>query len=148
MGTNFLVFVTAVFALAAGCRSMEKSADGSASLSAKSAPTISQQVVKHQRVIVEFPKLLSQQVRENDLSTARMTAETMYQTLQALETDRGLEAQVCFGGSAQACSNFRHYMSQDIKSLYQGFVLSNTLTTGELLKIASQIEYSSSLQYR
>jgi hypothetical protein len=146
---KFKLFMVASVALtmAAGCKSIEKSSDG-ASMRAAESPSMAEQIALHQSVITKAPSEFSQQVRANDLEGARKTAETMYRTLEALESSRPLASQVCFGGSEIACSTFRKYMSQDIKSLYDGFVVSNSLSTGELLKIATKIETSAALQYR
>ncbi len=150
MSLNIAFTASIVLALTFGCKSIEKSSRDSdaASLQSSAEQSIAAQVALHQSVIARSPALFGQQIRSNDLDAARKTAETMYRTLEALESSRQLASQVCFGGAEMACSTFRKYMSQDIKSLYEGFVVSNSLSTGELLKIATKIETSASLQYR
>lgn len=147
MKFNLLIAASIASTITVGCKSIEKSSD-TASMHSEAVPSISEQISFHQTVIRKSPMAFSQQIRANDLDAARKTAEEMYQTLEVLESSSPLASQVCFGGNEAACSTFRKYMSQDIKSLYKGFVVSNSLSTGELLKIATKIESSASLQYR
>ncbi len=147
---NRLILAAATFILMSGCKSLSQSSDMSSAhgASPKSAQSLHEMIALHQTVLTRQPMLFSQLIRQNDLNAAREAAQSMYETLEALEKNRVLEAQVCFGANESSCSAFRKYMSQDIKSLYQGFVVSNSLSTGELLKIATNIESSANLHYR
>ena len=150
MTKKLFIIASAAITILFGCKSLSQPGDlnSAAASSPKSVQSLADLIALHQGVISQNPVLFSKQIRSNDLTAARVTAESMYQTLEKLEQDRALAAQVCFGANESACSAFRKYMSQDIKSLYQGFVVTNSLSTGELLKIATSIESSASLHYR
>lgn len=103
------------------------------------ADLVAKEVAEHRDVIHRLPSELTQHIRSNDLNTARRSTETMYRTLTTLETNKSLASQVCFGGSEWACKNFQSVMAADIKTLYKGFVVSNSLSTGDVFKLAAKI---------
>lgn len=144
------ILIAALFSALVGCKSIGNGKDGSSTstLSGRPELSFSEKIALHQNVISQSPIDFSKQIRSNDLATARITAAAMHETLETLESNRQLAAQVCFGANEASCSTFRQYMSKDIKSLYKGFVVSNSLSTGDLLKIATNIESSAALQYR
>lgn len=134
-----------------GCRSMGKSAgsDGSSVASAsEDGDAAARKITEYREVITTYPAHFGQQIRANDMDRARTYAETMYRTLEALETSQQLASQVCFGGTEWACRNFKEYIKPDITKLYSEFVMANSLSTGELLKIATKIETAASLASR
>jgi hypothetical protein len=132
----------------AGCRSSTNAAPSNTAASLAPEPSLSEQVAQHQSVMTRAPKELSEQIRRQDLAAAKRTAASMYQTLETLESNRQIASQVCFGANESTCSTFRQEISPDIRSLYDGFVLTNALSTADLIMMATRIETSASFHIR
>ena len=146
MKLGLFTWVTITFMAAVGCRStgpQNAALDG-----ASESDAAVRKITEYREVVTTYPLTFGQQVRENNLERARGSAETMYRTLETLESSRDIASQVCFGGTQWACRNFKEFMKPDIQKLYREFVMSNSLSTGELLQIATKIETVASFDQR
>ena len=148
MKSGLFGIMSLAFVFCSACQSMNKPSHDSAMAGAENSESMAQKVREYRDIVTNYPATFGQQVRAAELDRARSSAETMYNTLSTLETSKEIASQVCFGGTEWACKNFRNYMSQDIKALYDGFVLANSLSTGDLLKIATKIETVAEMDYK
>lgn len=91
-----------------------------------------------QRMILTGPERLLKHLEAKEIDQAKHVAKLLMDAFTAIDDDDGFHDRVCSGGLERACNQLLKN-EKELSQLYNGFVLSDTLTFEEVKTLAGVI---------